>query len=76
MQELDNAFFVLEKTRDLGRMQGSILAKFQGWDRVKAHRYLTKLSQLGWLERVSDRGRVPVYVLGTKFLKFIPDLKL
>lgn len=75
MEPVERALFVIEKTHELGRMSGSILAQVAGWDRVKAHRYLTKLAELGWLERLSASGR-PVYVLGPKVLRLVPDLKI
>jgi DNA-binding IclR family transcriptional regulator len=74
MKSVELALFVVEKTRDLGRMDGSLLARCPGWDRVKAHRYLTKLAALGWLERVNDHG-YPIYVLGRKPLSFALDLR-
>ena len=72
MEPVERALWVIEKTRELGRMQGTILAQFPGWDRVKAHRYLTKLAELGWLERVNPKGH-PVYILGPKVLSFALD---
>lgn len=75
MQAVDQALFVIEKTHAIGRMQGSILAQCQGWDRVKASRYLTYLARRGWLERVNTKG-IPVYVLGRKLLSMIPDIRL
>jgi DNA-binding IclR family transcriptional regulator len=73
VKSVELAFFVIEKTRELGRMDGCVLARCPGWDRVKAHRYLSKLAQLGWLERISSNGR-PAYVLGRKVLSFAVDL--
>jgi DNA-binding IclR family transcriptional regulator len=67
MQAVEKALFVIEKTREFGRMEGRILAKLPGWDRVSACRYLKTLSRLGWLDRVNDRG-LPVYVLGRRVL--------
>jgi len=74
MKSVEFALFVLEKTRVLGRMDGVILSRCPGWDRVKAHRYLIKLSQLGWLERVNEKGH-PIYVLGRQALSFSLDLR-
>ena len=74
MKSVELAFFVIEKTRTLGRMDGVFLSRCPGWDRVKAHRYLSKLTQLGWLERVNEKGR-PIYVLGGKVLNFAMDLR-
>ncbi|HZZ78440.1 MAG TPA: hypothetical protein VFE62_07965 [Gemmataceae bacterium] len=67
MQSVEKALFVVERTNELGRMDGRILAKAPGWDRVQASRYLTTLARLGWLERLTGNGR-PVYVLGRKLL--------
>jgi DNA-binding IclR family transcriptional regulator len=75
MEPVERALFVIEKTHEIGRMSGSILAQIPGWDRVKASRYLNKLAQLGWLEKLSTSGR-PVYVLGHKVLHLVPDLKI
>jgi hypothetical protein len=75
MQSVQKALFIVEKTRELGRMDGRILARIPGWDRVQACRYLKCLSRLGWLERVNDKGN-PVYVLGRKVLGLTPDLTL
>lgn len=75
MEPVERALFVIEKTHELGRMSGSILAQIPGWDRVKASRYLNKLAECGWLERVATKGR-PVYVLGRKLLRLVPDLKI
>jgi DNA-binding IclR family transcriptional regulator len=72
MKSVELAFFVVEKTREIGRIDGSLLARFPGWDRVKAHRYLTKLANLGWLEKVSSHGH-PTYVLGRKVLGLAVD---
>lgn len=76
MKSVAHAFFVIERTRSMGRIDGTLLSRHPGWDRVKAHRYLTKLAQLGWLERVSDRGRRPAYVLGRKVIDLAPDFRL
>jgi DNA-binding IclR family transcriptional regulator len=76
MEPVERAFFLLERCREIGRLDGSIVARFPGWDRVKAHRYLTKLASLGYLERISEKGRVPIYVLGRKLLSFSPDMRL
>jgi DNA-binding IclR family transcriptional regulator len=75
MQAVEKALYVIEKTRELGRMDGVILAKVPGWDRIQAHRYLTCLSRLGWLERVNTSGR-PTYVLGRKVMNLALDLRL
>ena len=76
MEPVERALFVIEKTREIGRMQGSILAQIPGWDRVKAHRYLTKLAELGWLEKINPGKGHPVYVLGRKVLSLSPDLRI
>jgi DNA-binding IclR family transcriptional regulator len=75
MEPVERALWVVEKTRELGRISGSTLAAVPGWDRVKAHRYLTKLAQLGWLERLSTTGR-PIYVLGPKVIALALDVRL
>jgi DNA-binding IclR family transcriptional regulator len=75
MQSVEKALFVVEKTREIGRMEGRILARLPGWDRVQACRYLKTLSRLGWLERVNDKG-LPVYVLGRKVIALAPDLRI
>lgn len=75
MQTVEKALWVIERTRELGRMDGTILARTPGWDRIQAHRYLTCLSRLGWLERVNTSGR-PRYVLGPKVLTLSVDLGL
>lgn len=76
MQTVEKAFYVIERTRELGRMDGTILARTPGWDRIQAHRYLTCLSRLGWLERVTGEGKRPLYVLGPKVLTLPVDLGL
>lgn len=75
MRPVERALWLIEETRRIGRMQGNILDKYPDWDRVLAHRYLTKLAQLGWLEKVNAKG-IPVYVLGRKVLTLSVDLKL
>jgi hypothetical protein len=70
------AFFVVEKTHELGRIDGHFLSRCPGWDRVKAHRYLTKLAQFGWLERLTSEKGYPTYVLGRKVLALAPDFRL
>ena len=75
MKSVELAFFVIEKTREIGRMDGVLLSRCPGWDRVKAHRYLTKLAELGWLERVNEKGH-PIYVLGRKLLTFSVDFRM
>jgi DNA-binding IclR family transcriptional regulator len=75
MQAVEKALYVIEKTRELGRMDGVILAKVPGWDRIQAHRYLTFLARVGWLERVNTSGR-PCYVLGRKVLNLAVDLSI
>lgn len=76
MEPVERALFVIEKTREVGRMQGSLLTQFPGWDRVKAHRYLTKLAELGWLERINPGKGFPVYVLGRKVLALSTDFRI
>jgi DNA-binding IclR family transcriptional regulator len=76
MEPVERALYVIEKTRECGRMTGSILAKMPGWDRVKASRYLTTLARLGWLERVNPGKGFPVYVLGSKVLSLSLDIRL
>jgi DNA-binding IclR family transcriptional regulator len=76
MEPIERALFVIEKTHEIGRMSGSLLARIPGWDRVKASRYLNKLAELGWLEKVNPSGGRPVYVLGRKLLSLVPDLKI
>lgn len=71
MKDVEQALFVIEKTHEIGRMTGAILAQIPGWDRVKACRYLNKLAELGWLERISGAGRRPEYVLGRKVMRFV-----
>lgn len=75
MKPVERALWLIEETRRLGRMQGNILDKYPGWDRVSAHRYLTKLAELGWLERISPTGQ-PCYVLGRKALALSIDLRI
>jgi DNA-binding IclR family transcriptional regulator len=74
MQSVQKALFVIEKTREIGRIDGRILAKSPGWDRVQACRYLNCLANAGWLEKVSAKGR-PLYVLGPKVLHLAVDLR-
>lgn len=73
MKDVERALWVIEKTHQIGRIDGSMLAQFPGWDRVKAFRYLTKLAELGWLERVAPAKAV--YVLGPRVLALAPDWK-
>ncbi len=75
MQAVEKALFVVEKTHAIGRMDGQVLAKMPGWDRVQACRYLNFLARAGWLEKVSSTGR-PIYVLGPKVLALAPDLRI
>ena len=75
MQAVSRAFYALEKTRQVGRMSVALLAQAPGWDKSSASRYLAYLSRAGWLEKVNDTGH-PVYVLGTKLLGLVPDLRL
>ena len=75
MQSVTQALFVIEKTREIGRMDGNILSQCPGFDRVKASRYLTFLARAGWLERISDKHR-PEYVLGRKVLSMAVDFRL
>jgi DNA-binding IclR family transcriptional regulator len=76
MEPVERAFFVVEKTHEVGRMSGAILARIPGWDKVKAHRYLTQLARLGWLEKLNTEKGRPVYVLGRKLLGMAPDLRI
>ena len=75
MQAVSRAFFALEKTRTVGRMTVAMLARFPGWDKASASRYLSFLAQAGWLEKVNQEGH-PTYVLGRKVLDLAPDFKL
>ena len=68
---LDKGLFVMERTRIVGSMTGTVLASYGGWNRAAASRYLTFLATRGWLERVSDTG-LPKYVLGPKALQLAP----
>jgi len=76
MQDVENALFVIEKTKEVGRMNGATLAQIPGWNRVKASRYLNKLSSLGWLEKVNPGKGFPIYVLGRKVIDLAPEFKL
>lgn len=67
IKPLEEGLFVLEKTRQLGRMTTAILAHAPDWNRVKAWRYLEVLARGGWLDKI-ERGRSTEYVLGPKFL--------
>jgi DNA-binding IclR family transcriptional regulator len=72
---LEKGLFVLDRTRMVGHMTGTILASYAGWNRAAASRYLTFLATWGWLERVNDGGH-PRYVLGPKALALTPDFSL
>jgi len=73
--EIENAVWILEKVSQVGRLTGPQLAEAPGWDRVKAWRYLTKLSEIGLLEKVGGAAR-PEYVLGRRLVSLLPDLRL
>jgi DNA-binding IclR family transcriptional regulator len=74
-ESLEKGLYVIDKTRELGRMTVAILSTAPGWNKANASRYLAFLAQSGWLERVNPKG-FPVYVLGHKVLRLAPDLKL
>ena len=73
MKDVERALWVIEKTREIGRMDAKILGRFPDWDRIKAHRYLTCLARLGWLERVGESKAI--YVLGRKVMAMAPELR-
>lgn len=75
MQAVGRALFVIEKTRSVGRMTVSMLAKYPGWDKATASRYLAFLAQAGWLQRLSPEG-FPTYILGRKVMELAPDFRL
>lgn len=75
MDALRKGLWVVEQVSRAGQMTAARLALAQGWDRVQAHRYLTVLSELGWLECITCRGKKK-YVLGPKVLALNPDLRL
>ena len=74
-ESLEKGLYVIEKTRELGRMTVAILALAPGWNKANASRYLSFLAQSGWVERVNSKG-FPVYVLGRKALHMAVDLAL
>lgn len=73
MQAVAKALYVVERTREIGRMTVASLAETPGWDKASASRYLAFLSKAGWLERVNEKG-YPIYVLGRKLLSLPPEL--
>ncbi len=75
MQAVGRALFVIDKTRQVGRMTVALLGDAPGWDKSSASRYLKYLADQGWLENVRDNG-APVYVLGPKVLNLVPDMSL
>ncbi len=74
-ESLEKGLYVIEKTREVGRMTVAILSLAPGWNKANASRYLAFLAQAGWLERVNPKG-FPVYVLGRKALRMGVDLSL
>jgi DNA-binding IclR family transcriptional regulator len=66
--ELANGLFVLEFCRRSLVVTAATLGETPGWDRVKAHRYLTALVRLGWLE--ARKGRSTTYCFGDKAREF------
>ncbi len=59
---------IIEKTHELGFITSGLLAQAQGWNRVRAWRYLEALAHLGWLER-DETGRK--YYLGPALRRLI-----
>ncbi len=72
---LEKGLWLIERTRTVGYMTGTLLASYPGWNRTAASRYLTFLATRGWLEKVNDKGN-PRYVLGLKALQLTPDFVL
>lgn len=64
---------VLEIVRVAGSTTAATVGAQAGWDRVKAHRYLSVLAREGWLT-VVEEGVRRRYVLGRKCLELAPDL--
>ncbi len=78
MEAVDKALYILDTTRRVGCITTSILSTTPGWNRVSAHRFLSHLSQRGWLERLTEAamGKQAKYVLGRKALEMGGDLRI
>ena len=75
MEAVERTLFVLDLTGRCGVMTVARLAQQPGWNKPAASRDLTAICDLGWLERVSDKG-FPRYVLGRKTMALAPDVQL
>jgi DNA-binding IclR family transcriptional regulator len=75
MDALRKGLWVISQVSRAGQMTAARLALAPGWDRVQAHRYLTLLTEEGWLDCITSRGKKK-YVLGPKVLALNPDLRL
>lgn len=63
---------VLELAGRMGTVRCTTLAKAKGWTRAQASRYLSALSEQGWLKNVGTETR-PVFILGHKAVKLSPE---
>ncbi len=71
IRPLEEGLWVIERTRQLGYITTAVLAKADRWNRVKAWRYLTVLTNSGWLEKQGRR-----YFLGPRIRSFALDMRM
>ncbi len=73
--DLTTGLTVIKRVRQAGVITAAQLGATPGWHRVKAHIYLTALTNEGFLERVGDKKPLR-YVLGREALNLAPDFRL
>lgn len=75
-ESLRKGLDLIELAGRIGGLRVTAVAEQLGWTRAQASRYLRALAQMGWLRDVGTGPRRPVWVLGPRAVRLVPEVKL
>lgn len=75
-ESLRKGLELIELAGKIGGLRVTLVAEQLGWTRAQASRYLRALAQMGWLRDVGVGPRRPVWVLGPKAVRLLPEVRL